>query len=116
MYPHPFLYGDAMYGDAFNICCGNSHNLISLSLRKSLYYYAISLISVPASLRDVLRGVRAEEDVAGVLAESGVLGDEAEVAEVGGVEAAEGDILQAVEVVLRRRAVVATAILKWLIC
>ena len=47
------------------------------------------------------------------LAESGVLGDEAEVAEVGGVEAAEGDVLQAVEVVLRRGAVVATTILKW---
>ena len=50
------------------------------------------------------------------LAEHGVLGDEAEVAEVGGVEAAEGDVLQAVEVVLRRGAVVAATILKWLIC
>ena len=50
------------------------------------------------------------------LAEPGMLGDEAEVAEVGGVEAAEGHVLQAVEVVLRRRAVVASTILKWLGC
>ena len=76
----------------------------------SLYYYAISLISVPASLRDVLRGVcLSEEDVAGGLAEAGMLGDEAEVAEVGRVEAAEGHVPKAVEVVLRGRAVVATA-------
>ena len=50
------------------------------------------------------------------LAEHGVLGDEAEVAEVGGVEAAEGHVLQAVEVVLRRGAVVAATILQWFMC
>ena len=64
---------------------------------------------LPASLCDVLCGVCAQKDVAGVLAEAGVLGDEAEVAEVGRVKAAEGDVLQAVEVVLRGRAVVDTA-------
>ena len=66
---------------------------------------------VPAGLCHVLRGVCADEHVAGVLAEARVLGHEAEVAEVGRVEAAEGHVLQVVEVVLRGRAVVATGLL-----
>ena len=57
----------------------------------------------------MLRGVCADEHVAGVLAEARVLGHEAEVAEVGRVEAAEGHVPKAVEVVLRGRAVVVAA-------
>jgi len=50
-----------------------------------------------------LGGPLSDEDVASVLGQPGMLGDEAEVLGVERVEAAESHVLEAVEVVVARR-------------